>query len=85
MIVQLMGIQSVDFVAKETGELIQGLKLHVCAELDENSKDMRGHRCASIFTKVNLPDGIKLGAKIDLVYEQLLGSTKSRLVKIMPC
>lgn len=83
MKVTLMGIQDVDFTNKETGERITGSKLHVVSETVENDKGMQGRRTAAIFTTIVLPP-LEVGKKVDLVYEQILGSKNSRLVNIVP-
>ena len=80
---KLMGIQNVNFINQENGEQITGNKLHVVAELDENENGMFGHRVASVFTKLDIK-GLKIGGGVDLIYEQPLGSTKSRLVSLVP-
>lgn len=83
MKVKLMGIQRIDFVAENTGEAVQGSKLHVVADYEENDNMMTGRRCAAIFTRLDVSK-LKIGANIDLVYDQVLGSTKARLVAINP-
>ncbi|MEG1953030.1 MAG: hypothetical protein RR115_02200 [Hydrogenoanaerobacterium sp.] len=78
---KLMGIQTVDFINQETGEQIKGSKLHLVSELDENASGMYGHRVASVFTKLDIK-ALKIGGGVELIYEQPLGSTKSRLVSV---
>lgn len=82
MKVKMMGVQRIDFTTDD-GELIQGNKLHVLSERLEQDTQMHGYRCASIFTKLPIPK-FTPGDIFDLVYEQQLGSNKSRLVAIQP-
>lgn len=82
---KLFGIQKLDFTSQDTGEQIQGNKLHVVSEVSENDPSgMRGQRCAAVFTKLDV-SGLKIGGNIDLAYEQILGSNKTRLVAITNC
>lgn len=84
MKVKLLGIQRINFTVEETSEHIEGYKLHVVSVTPENDKAFRGLRCAAVFTKME--DAAKLlpDTFIDLVYEQTLGSNRSRLVAINP-
>jgi len=75
-----MGIQRVSFDT-DKNEHVEGVKLHVMQDLDEQSDTMIGHRCAAVFTR--LPTyHLAPGDIIDLVYDTPLGATRSRLVQI---
>lgn len=78
---KLTGIQVLDFIAEDTGEHVEGLKLHLVSESTENSKVFHGQRCAKLFTKMDCSH-LKVGGNVELVYEQPLGSKFSRLVAI---
>lgn len=82
MKVKLVGIQRVDFTVEDTGERIDGNKLHVVSDLVENGTGMVGQRVAAVFTKLDIKH-LKVGGNVELVYEQLLGSNKSRLVAVL--
>lgn len=77
----LCGIQDIRFTSQDTGEVVEGVKLHVVSDRKEAGSGMEGQRAAAVFTK--LPVGhLKIGSKVDLVYEQILGSNKTRLVAV---
>lgn len=77
---KLVGKQYLDF-ATEDGGRITGTKLHVVSTREENDNGMKGYRVADIFTKLDV-SAIPINSIIELVYEQTLGSSKSRLVAI---
>lgn len=87
MKVKLFGVQHVDFAPVVDGveqARIVGDKLHVVSEMKENSFGMVGQRTASVFVRQGIVDvaSLKIGGVIDLIYEQPLGSNKSRLVAV---
>lgn len=84
MRVKLFGIQRIDFTVEETGERIQGYKLHVASTTPENDNTMRGLRCATVFTKLDEVTQLVPDSFVDLVYQQVLGSNKARLVAVNP-
>lgn len=84
MKVKLFVIQKIDFTVEETGERVRGYKLHVVSTAPENDSLMRGFRCATVFTKLENVATLAPDTLIDLVYEQTLGSSRSRLVAVNP-
>lgn len=84
---KLMGIQHVDFIPVKDGieqPRVTGDKLHVVAEMKESGIGMTGQRVASVFVRQGAVDvpSLKLGGIVDLVYDQPLGTNKSRLVAV---
>lgn len=83
MKVKVLGKQFLNFTTDD-GDKISGTKLHVVSTVNENEAGvMVGRRCATVFTKLDVSQ-IPLDSVVDLVYEQQLGSNKSRLVAIQP-
>ena len=80
MKVKVLGKQFLDFETND-GDEIKGVKLHVVAVAADSSDTMQGNRVATVFTKLDV-SAIPVGAVVDLVYEQTLGSKASRLVSI---
>lgn len=86
MKVQLLGIESMSFVGRKTGETVNMTKLHVVSPYKENTDEMKGQRCDAIGTRLDCAK-LEIGKTYDLVYERPLGSsagTRARLVEIRP-
>ena len=86
MKVQLLGIESMSFVGRKTGETVNMTKLHVVSPYKENTDEMKGQRCDAIGTQLDCAK-LELGKTYDLVYERPLASSanaRARLVDIRP-
>lgn len=57
MNVKLIGLQDVNFTNKESGEVIDGVKIHFTS-VDEN---VRGHKAESKFIKRDVFDNFNIG------------------------